>query len=51
MRDAPSPAYVYDFLATSEGLSLIKSFMRIKEPKLRRCIVKMVEQIVGDDET
>ena len=35
MRDAPSPAYVSDFLATSEGLSLTEAFMRIKEPKLR----------------
>ena len=25
--DAPSPAYVSDFLATSDGLSLVKAFM------------------------
>ena len=30
-KDAPSPAYVSDFLATSEGLSLTKAFMRIPE--------------------
>jgi transcriptional regulator with XRE-family HTH domain len=34
-----------DFLATSDGLSLTKYFMRIKDPKLRRCIVHLVEQI------
>jgi transcriptional regulator with XRE-family HTH domain len=45
MKDAPSPAYVSDFLATSDGLSLTKAFMRIKEPKLRRRIVDLVEQI------
>src|SRR5262249_401811 len=28
-KEAPSPAYVSDFLATSEGLSLTKAFMRI----------------------
>src|SRR5213596_524079 len=28
MKEAPSPAYVSDFLATSEGLSLTKAFMR-----------------------
>jgi transcriptional regulator with XRE-family HTH domain len=50
MKDAPSPAYVSDFLATSEGLSLTKAFMRIKEPKLRRRIVDLVEEIAGDDE-
>src|SRR5690348_18110321 len=27
MGEAPSPAYVSDFLATSDGLSLTKSFM------------------------
>src|SRR3954464_15339578 len=30
MREAPSPTYVSDFLATSEGLALTKAFMRIK---------------------
>src|SRR5512140_2372246 len=29
MSEAPSPAYVADFLATSDGLSLTKAFMRI----------------------
>jgi transcriptional regulator with XRE-family HTH domain len=46
---APSPAYVSDFLATSDGLALTKSFMRIKDQKLRRRIVDLVEQIAGED--
>src|SRR6516225_8812550 len=50
MKEAPSPAYVSDFLATSEGLSLTKAFMRIKEPKLRRRIVDLVEEIAGDED-
>src|SRR3954464_12148118 len=33
LSEAPSPAYVSDFLATSDGLSLTKSFMRIKNSK------------------
>jgi hypothetical protein len=41
---------VSDFLATSEGLSLTKAFMRISEPKLRRRIVDLVEEIAGEDE-
>ncbi len=49
MSEAPSPAYVSDFLATSDGLSLTKSFMRIKNPKLRRRIVELVEQMVGEE--
>ena len=47
MKEAPSPAYVSDFLATSEGLALIKAFMRVKEAKLRRRIVDLVEEISG----
>ena len=45
---APSPAYVSNFLATSDGLALTKAFMRIKDAKLRRSIVKTVEVISGN---
>ena len=47
MSEAPSPAYVSDFLATSDGLALTKAFMRIEDSKLRRRIVDLVEQIVA----
>jgi transcriptional regulator with XRE-family HTH domain len=47
LKEAPSPAYVSDFLATSDGLALTKAFMRIKEAKLRRRIVDLVEEIAG----
>jgi transcriptional regulator with XRE-family HTH domain len=50
MSEAPSPAYVSDFLATSDGLALTKAFMRIKDPKLRRRIVDLVAQIAGEGE-
>jgi transcriptional regulator with XRE-family HTH domain len=50
MAEAPSPAYVSDFLATSDGLALTKAFMRIKDAKLRRRIVDLVEQMVTDSE-
>jgi transcriptional regulator with XRE-family HTH domain len=49
LGEAPSPAYVFDFLATSDGLALTKAFMRIKESKLQRCIVNLVEEIVSDE--
>lgn len=49
MSDAPSPTYISDFLATSDGLALTKSFMRIKDQKLRRRIVDLVEQIAGEE--
>ena len=46
---APSPAYVSNFLATSDGLALTKAFMRIKDAKLRRSIVRTVEMIAGNN--
>jgi len=49
LGEAPSPAYVSDFLATSDGLALTKAFMRISDTKLRRRIVDLVEQIAGSD--
>lgn len=49
LQEAPSPAYVSDFLATSDGLSLTKAFMRIPDAKLRRRIVDLVQQIAGGD--
>jgi transcriptional regulator with XRE-family HTH domain len=50
-KDVPSPTYVADFLATSDGLALTKAFMRIGDPKLRRRIVDLVEQIAGEEAT
>ena len=47
--EGTSPTYVADFLATSDGLSLTKAFMRIKSSKMRRRIVDLVEQIAGID--
>ncbi|HMJ41646.1 MAG TPA: helix-turn-helix transcriptional regulator [Pseudolabrys sp.] len=41
----PMPHYVSDFLSTADGVALIKSFIRISSPKLRRAIVAFVEQI------
>jgi transcriptional regulator with XRE-family HTH domain len=48
--EAPSPAYVSEFLATADGLALTKAFMRIEDVKLRRRIVHLVEEIAGEDD-
>lgn len=42
-----NPAYISDFLATSEGLALSKAFMKVTDPKLRRRIVDLVEAMVA----
>jgi transcriptional regulator with XRE-family HTH domain len=45
-KDAsPMPDYVSEFLATSDGLALTKAFRLIKNKKLRRRIVDLVEGI------
>lgn len=47
---ADSDLYVNDFLATSDGLALVKAFMGIQDPKLRRAIVGLVQQITPEDD-
>jgi transcriptional regulator with XRE-family HTH domain len=50
MSEASSPAYVSDFLATSEGLALTRAFTRITDAKLRRSIVDLVEQMASREQ-
>jgi transcriptional regulator with XRE-family HTH domain len=45
---AESLSYVNQFLATSDGLALAKSFSRIRAPQLRHSIVLLVEQIASE---
>jgi transcriptional regulator with XRE-family HTH domain len=44
-----SPAYVSEFLSSTDGLALVKAFTKIKEAKLRRRVVQLVEEIAGDE--
>jgi transcriptional regulator with XRE-family HTH domain len=46
---APSPAYIDDFVTTSDGLRLMKAFMRIPKPAVRHYIVALVKEIAGGD--
>jgi transcriptional regulator with XRE-family HTH domain len=43
-----SPAYVDDFLATSDGLALVTAYTGIRDPKVRRAIVALVKQITAE---
>jgi transcriptional regulator with XRE-family HTH domain len=45
---AESPQYINDFLATTDGLNLVKAFSRIQNRKLRSAIVQLVEQVASD---
>jgi len=46
---APSPAYIDDFVTTSDGLRLMKAFMRIARPAVRHRIVALVNEIAGGE--
>jgi transcriptional regulator with XRE-family HTH domain len=49
MKETHSPDYLSDFLTTTEGLALTKAFMVIKSPALKRRIVRLVEEIAGEE--
>lgn len=40
--------FVSDFLTTTDGLALSRAFTRIKDPKTRRSVVKLVEDIASE---
>jgi transcriptional regulator with XRE-family HTH domain len=48
--EAPSPAYVTEFLATSDGLALVEAFRRIKNISVKRSIVRLVEELTAGGE-
>ncbi len=48
MKEDKAASFVVDFLSTSEGLHLNKSFMRIRDPRVRRKIVELVRSLSGE---
>jgi transcriptional regulator with XRE-family HTH domain len=50
LREPADTPYVADFLASNEGVQLNRAFLRIREPKLRRRVVDLVNAIAGEDE-
>jgi transcriptional regulator with XRE-family HTH domain len=49
--EGASPEYVQATLSTSDGLALVKAFSEVKNPKLRRRIVDLIQEIVGPSAT
>lgn len=47
--DSAATAYISDFLATSEGVQLTKAFTRIKNGRVRRRIIDLVEALAEQD--
>ena len=50
MAEASSTSFVVDFLSSSEGLQLNRSFVRISDPKVRRKIIELVRTLADDPE-
>ncbi len=46
--NAKSPDLLMDFLATAEGRALTRAFSKIKEPKVRRNVVQLVEALADN---
>jgi transcriptional regulator with XRE-family HTH domain len=49
--ETPSPSYLTDFLTSSEGFALTRAFLRIENPRLRRRIIELVQEMGGGEAT
>jgi transcriptional regulator with XRE-family HTH domain len=49
-EESNSSTFVLDFISTSEGLALNKSFARIQDPKVRKRIVDLVASLAAEDD-
>ena len=47
--EASSSTYVSDFLSTTEGVQLVKAFLAIKDPKVRRKVVELMTALASDE--
>lgn len=50
MAEAASSDYVVDFLNTSEGLQLNRSFVRIADARVRRRVIDLVKALASEAE-
>jgi transcriptional regulator with XRE-family HTH domain len=48
LAEGVSPEYVQATLSTSDGLALVKAFSKIENARLRRRVVDLVEEMVGE---
>jgi transcriptional regulator with XRE-family HTH domain len=48
--EGSSSTYVSDFLSTAEGVQLVKSFLAIKDPKIRRKLIELIGVLANDED-
>lgn len=49
MAEEEGTGYVADFLSSSEGIQLNRSFVKIADPKVRRKILDLVKSLADDE--
>jgi transcriptional regulator with XRE-family HTH domain len=47
-QEAPETNYVSDFLTTTDGVQLIRAFLRIRDTRVRRRIVELAEAVATE---
>jgi hypothetical protein len=47
--NASSSTYIDEFIASEDGARIIKAFVQITDPALRRRVVNLVQEIAGED--
>lgn len=48
--EGAAPAYVADFMTTSEGVQLMKAFVQIKDSRVRRRLVDLAAALAGGND-
>jgi transcriptional regulator with XRE-family HTH domain len=48
--DSAAASFVFDFIATAEGLALNKAFARIQDTKVRKRVIDLVAALAGEEE-
>lgn len=46
----PNPPYMTDFLSTSDGLQLMRAFVRVRDARVRKRVVDLVEALAEADD-
>jgi transcriptional regulator with XRE-family HTH domain len=49
--EMPPADYMADFLSTAEGVALMKAFSRIRDARVRKRLVDLVQALAGDEDT
>jgi transcriptional regulator with XRE-family HTH domain len=48
--EEPGNTFSTDFLSTTEGVQLIRSFVKISDPKVRRKVLDLIKVLADEDE-